>query len=82
MRKDIPDRTVRQGYRVTQETPLPTTLNADSAFLTTATLTNGSTYNSGIIDAAKWKVVDTRVVADQDGSITFEFLSALAGGGW
>jgi hypothetical protein len=47
----------------------------EAGFLTTATLTNGSTYNSPTISVEGFTQVQTEVNASHDGSMTFEFYS-------
>lgn len=52
---------------------------AEQVFQTTATLGAAGVYNSGVIDLRGWTQVDTRIVSDQDGSITIEWYSDAAG---
>jgi hypothetical protein len=49
------------------------------AYQTTALLGAASTYDSGIIDLRGWTQVDTRIAADQDGTITIRWYSDAAG---
>ncbi len=50
-----------------------------SAFLTTANLTSGSTYSSGVLDVQGYTQVQTHVNADQDGTLEIYFSSDSAG---
>jgi len=50
-----------------------------SAFLTTANLTSGSTYSSGVLDARGYTQVQTHINADQDGTLMIYFSSDSAG---
>ena len=43
---------------------------AEQIFQTTANLGAAGVFNSGIIDLRGWSQVDTRIVADEDGSLT------------
>jgi hypothetical protein len=52
---------------------------AEQAFQTTTPLGIGVTYDSGIIDLRGWTQVDTRVRADQDGTLTIRWYSDAAG---
>ena len=52
---------------------------AEQIFQTTANLGAAGVFNSGIIDLRGWTQVDTRIVADQDGTITIEWYSDAAG---
>jgi hypothetical protein len=52
---------------------------AEQIFQTTATLGAGASFDSGIIDLRGYTQVDTRIVADQDGTITIEWYSDAAG---
>jgi len=48
-------------------------------FQTTAILGAAGVFNSGVIDLRGYTQVDTRIVADQDGTITIEWYSDAAG---
>tara|TARA_R110000824_G_scaffold84864_1_gene211341 strand:- start:457 stop:1767 length:1311 start_codon:yes stop_codon:yes gene_type:complete len=50
-----------------------------SAFLTTANLASGSTYDSGVLDVRGYTQVQTHVNADQDGTLVIYFSSDDAG---
>ena len=50
-----------------------------SAFLTTANLTSGSTYTSGVLDARGYTQVQTHINADQDGTLNIYYSSDDAG---
>jgi len=52
---------------------------ASQAYQTTALLGAAATYDSGIIDLQGWTQVDTRIVADQDGTIDIRWYSDAAG---
>jgi hypothetical protein len=52
---------------------------AEQAYQTTTPLGIGGTYDSGIIDLRGWTQVDTRITADQDGTITIRWYSDAAG---
>lgn len=52
---------------------------AKQAYQTTTPLGIGGTYDSGIIDLRGWTQVDTRITADQDGTITIRWYSDAAG---
>jgi hypothetical protein len=52
---------------------------AEQIFQTTANLGAAGVYNSGVIDLRGWTQVDTRIVSDEDGSITIEWYSDEAG---
>lgn len=49
------------------------------AYQTTTTLGAGATYDSGIIDLRTFTQVDTRITADQDGTIVIRWYSDAAG---
>ncbi len=48
-------------------------------FQTTANLGAGGTFDSGIIDLRGYSQVDTRIVSDQDGTLTIRWYSDAAG---
>lgn len=62
---------------ISSTNPLPVlpTPDAVSGFITTANLGSGATYASPLIDIGDYNQVDTRVVADTDGTIVIEFCS-------
>lgn len=48
-------------------------------FQTTANLGAGATFDSGIVDLRGYSQVDTRIVSDQDGTLTIRWYSDAAG---
>lgn len=52
---------------------------AEQIFQTTASLGAAGVFDSGIIDLRGWTQVDTRIVADQDGTIVIRWYSDAAG---
>lgn len=50
-----------------------------TAFVTTALLASGATFDSGILDAANYSQVQTEIVASHDGTIDISFCSDAAG---
>ena len=69
------------GGDVSAANPLPVLPAPDavSGFSTTALLGAAGAYSSGIIDIKDYQQVDTRVVADQDGTVLIEFMSDAGG---
>lgn len=53
--------------------------NASLAFLTTTPLGGGGSYTSSVIPFAANSQVQTEVLADQDGTLTFQFYADVAG---
>jgi hypothetical protein len=52
---------------------------AEQVFQTTANLGAAAVFDSGVIDLRGWTQVDTRIVSDQDGTITIRWYSDAAG---
>jgi len=52
---------------------------AEQVFQTTANLGAAGVFDSGVIDLRGWTQVDTRIVSDQDGTITIRWYSDAAG---
>ena len=57
---------------------LPTN-SQELAFSTTALLTNGQTFSSGVLDLRDWSQVQTDVVSDVDGTINITFYTDAGG---
>lgn len=57
----------------------PAEYASEQAYQTTANLGGGATYDSGILDLRGWTQVDTRIMADQDGTINIRWYSDAAG---
>ena len=50
-----------------------------TAFVTTALLASGATFDSGVLDAATYTQVQTEIIASHDGTIDISFCSDAAG---
>ena len=53
--------------------------SSTSAFSTTATLTNGATYDSGVLDCQGYQQLQTMVLASHNGQLTFVFYNDAGG---
>lgn len=50
-----------------------------TAFVTTASVAAGATYDSGYLDAAGYSQVQTEIISDKDGTINIQFCADAAG---
>jgi hypothetical protein len=64
------------GTEVSDNSPLPVKPSTGATgFRTSALLNDGVSYVSNVLDIMEATQIDTRVVADQDGTMTFDFLA-------